>query len=55
MITRPMSLLIIVGDEKTLNTDKKNNWQILVQYCRQNGAMLKEGRLLHPPIEAPTE
>lgn len=51
MITRPMALLIIIGDHEALSSDK--NWEMLVKYCEQNGAMMCGKRKVHPRVEAP--
>lgn len=39
VITRAKSLLIVVGDYKTLMSDE--NWLRFVQYCAQNDAIIR--------------
>lgn len=51
MITRPKCLLIIIGDDDTLSLDK--NWNILIEYCRNNGALIKNNKVVHSRIEGP--
>lgn len=51
MITRAISLLIIVGDHESLQSDP--NWAELITYCNENGALKREGKVLHRRIKAP--
>lgn len=51
MITRAISLLIIIGDHKTLNIDP--NWQKLIERCNSNGALMQGDKVLHPRIKVP--
>lgn len=48
MITRPTSLLIIVGDHNALSLNK--NWSDIVNLCSDERALLQENRTLHPRV-----
>lgn len=49
MITRAKSLLIIIGDHKTLCTD--DSWKKLFDFCSANDAILMNGKKMHKRIE----
>lgn len=49
MITRSKSLLVIVGNYDTLIADE--NWKQLIDYCEDNGAIVRKGRKLHDRIK----
>lgn len=51
MITRAISLLIIIGNRDTLEQD--SNWKTVIDYVQKNQALVRGGRKLHPRIEAP--
>lgn len=51
MITRAISLLIIVGDQDALYSDA--NWKVLIDYCIKNDCLVRAGRKLHRRITAP--
>lgn len=48
MVTRSKSLLIIVGKADILKQDE--NWQKMIQYCEENGAVASYGRKLKDRI-----
>lgn len=48
MITRPKSLLIVIGDHNALCNDQ--SWKYLFKYCEQNGATLCNDRKMHQRI-----
>lgn len=50
MVTRAISLLIVVGDHTTLQSDP--NWAKMIKYCNENLALQRENRILHRRIEA---
>lgn len=49
MITRPKSLLIIVGHYDTLFADKLN-WRPLIEFCDEHEAIVRKGKKLHKRI-----
>lgn len=51
MVTRAISLLIIVGNIEALQTDE--NWATLIKHITENGALIWGGQVLHPRIKAP--
>lgn len=51
MLTRAISLLIVVGHHESLETDP--NWAQLIDYCIKNGALMREDKIIHPRIKAP--
>lgn len=51
MVTRAISLLIIVGNHETLECDR--NWAMLIKHCNEHGALIRENKKLHPRIKAP--
>lgn len=52
MITRSISLLIVVGDYETLYNDP--NWKIFIDYvCNNNGLIGAGGKKLHARIGPP--
>lgn len=53
MLTRAKSLLIILGDCKTLCSDE--NWRKMYDYCTEKKALFVNGRKQHERIEFPQE
>lgn len=51
MVTRAISLLIIVGDHEALSTNEY--WQKLIENCILKGAIKRGDKKLHPRISAP--
>lgn len=51
MITRAIGLMIIVGDHETLQKDE--NWEWVIKYISNNGAMQRIGKNLNPRIRWP--
>lgn len=51
MITRPICLLIVIGNHTALNSDP--NWAQFIDYCHKNDALVRKDRLLHKRIIAP--
>lgn len=51
MITRAISLLIIIGDHQTLTNDR--NWKEVIDYVQKNHALIQGGKHLHPRVRAP--
>lgn len=51
MITRAISLLIIVGNHESLESD--HNWAALIEHCNKNGALVRGNKVLYPRIKAP--
>lgn len=51
MLTRAISLLIIVGNHEALNSNE--NWAELITTCIKNKALVRNGKILYPRIEAP--
>lgn len=51
MITRAISLLIIIGNRDTLEQDP--NRKTVIDYIQKNQAVVQGGRKLYPRIEAP--
>lgn len=52
MVTRAKSLLILIGKETTLQIDA--NWAEIIELCSQNKAFIRNGKMLHNRIEAPS-
>lgn len=51
MVTRAISLLIVVGNHEALECD--DNWAELILHCNRNGALIRESKILHQRIKAP--
>lgn len=51
MVTRAISLLIVVGDHEALEANP--NWATLISYCNENRALKRGERILHGRITAP--
>lgn len=50
MITRAIAMLIVVGDHEILNTDR--DWAQFIAFVENNGALVKNGKQMHPRIKA---
>lgn len=53
MITRPMALLVVIGDDVALNKDKDENWPKFIEYCVNNGGFFRNGRKGHKRVQFP--
>lgn len=51
MVTRAISLLIVVGDHEALEND--HNWAEFIAHCNNNGALTRNNQILHSRIKAP--
>lgn len=51
MITRAIALLIVVGDDRVLNTD--DDWEKFLKYVEENEGWLGKRKTIHPRIMAP--
>lgn len=51
MLTRAISLLIVVGNHEAL--DRDSNWEELIDHCNRNRALIRDGKILHQRIKAP--
>lgn len=51
MITRAIALLIIVGNEPELRSSKQ--WERMINYCDENGSLVRGDKILHPRIKMP--
>lgn len=51
MVTRAVSLLIVIGDHEALEQD--HNWAEFIDQCNAKGALLRDNKTLHPRIRPP--